>query len=98
MTSTDTAGLAVGAHRRGRTPRALCGVDAIRPGLRIGTASVRRKAQLLALEPSLSVEPLRGVHTPARKPAERGLDAIVLAAAGLDRWASVTVGRRPTRT
>jgi hydroxymethylbilane synthase len=54
--------------------------------MRIGTASARRKAQLLALEPSLSVEPLRGnVDTRLRKRDERGLDAIVLAAAGLVR-------------
>src|SRR4029453_18201416 len=42
--------------------------------------------QLLALEPSLSVEPLRGnVDTRLRKRLERGLDAVVLAACGLDR-------------
>ena len=56
------------------------------PGMRIGTASVRRRAQLLALEPELSIEPLRGnVDTRLRKRGERGLDAIVLAAAELDR-------------
>jgi hydroxymethylbilane synthase len=54
--------------------------------MRIGTASARRKAQLLALEPGLTVEPLRGnVDTRLRKRRERGLDAVVLAAAGLDR-------------
>jgi hydroxymethylbilane synthase len=54
--------------------------------MRIGTASVRRRAQLLALEPSLSIEPLRGnVETRLRKRGERGLDAVVLAACGLDR-------------
>ena len=54
--------------------------------MRIGTASVRRKAQLLALEPTVSVEPLRGnVDTRLRKARERGLDALVLAACGLDR-------------
>jgi hydroxymethylbilane synthase len=54
--------------------------------MQIGTASARRRAQLLALEPELSIEPLRGnVETRLRKRAERGLDAIVLAAAGLDR-------------
>ncbi len=64
----------------------LCGADAVRTGMRIGTASVRRRAQLLALEPSVSVEGLRGnVDTRLRKRGERGLDAIVLAAAGLDR-------------
>jgi hydroxymethylbilane synthase len=87
MTSTDTDGLAVGAYVERDDPRdALCGADAIRPGMRIGTASIRRRAQLLALEPSLSVEPLRGnVDTRLRKRRERGLDAIVLAACGLDR-------------
>src|SRR3954447_10371314 len=54
--------------------------------MRIGTASIRRRAQLLALEPSLSIEPLRGnIDTRLRKRGERGLDAIVLAACGLDR-------------
>jgi hydroxymethylbilane synthase len=87
MTSTDTKGLAVGAYLPREDPRdALCGADGVRPGMRIGTASVRRRAQLLALDPSLSVEPLRGnVDTRLRKRRERGLDAIVLAAAGLER-------------
>jgi hydroxymethylbilane synthase len=54
--------------------------------MRIGTASIRRRAQLLALEPELSIEPLRGnVDTRLRKRRERGLDAIVLAACGLER-------------
>jgi hydroxymethylbilane synthase len=87
MTSTNTAGLAVGAYLPREDPRdALCGAAGLRPGMRIGTASVRRKAQLLALEPELSIEPLRGnVDTRLRKRSERGLDAIVLAAAGLVR-------------
>jgi hydroxymethylbilane synthase len=54
--------------------------------MRIGTASVRRRAQLLALEPSLVIEPLRGnIDTRLRKRTERKLDAVVLAACGLDR-------------
>jgi len=87
MTSTDTEGLVVGAYLEREDPRdALCGAESIRPGMRIGTASVRRRVQLLALEPSLSIEPLRGnVDTRLRKRRERGLDAIVLAACGLDR-------------
>jgi len=87
MTSTDVDGLVVGAYPAREDPRdALCGADGIRPGMRIGTASVRRRAQLLALEPSLSIEPLRGnVDTRLRKRGERGLDAVVLAAAGLER-------------
>jgi hydroxymethylbilane synthase len=87
MTSTDTEGLAVGAYLVREDPRdALCGAAALRPGMRVGTASVRRRAQLLALEPELSVEPLRGnIDTRLRKRGERGLDAVVLAACGLDR-------------
>ena len=87
MTSTDTEGLTVGAYLQRDDPRdALIGASAIRPGMRIGTASARRRAQLLAQEPTLSIEPLRGnVETRLRKQRERGLDAIVLAACGLDR-------------
>jgi hydroxymethylbilane synthase len=87
MTSSDTDGLAVGAYLPRDDPRdALVGADEIRPGMRIGTASVRRRAQLLAHEPTLSVEPLRGnVDTRLRKARERGLDALVLASCGLDR-------------
>jgi hydroxymethylbilane synthase len=97
MTSTDTRGLVVGAYPAREDPRdALCGADRIAPGMRIGTASVRRRAQLLALEPSLSVEPLRGnVDTRLRKRVERGLDAVVLAACGLDRLGlSAEIGLR----
>jgi hydroxymethylbilane synthase len=87
MTSTDTDGLIVGAYLEREDPRdALCGADEVRSGMRIGTASIRRRAQLLALDPSLSIEPLRGnIDTRLRKRGERGLDAIVLAACGLDR-------------
>ena len=87
MTSTDTEGLSVGAYLpRGDARDALCGANRLSPGLRIGTASARRRAQLLALEPTLSIEPLRGnVDTRLRKRRERGLDAVVLAAAGLVR-------------
>jgi len=87
MTSSDTDGLVVGAYLEREDPRdALCGAAELRPGMRVGTASVRRRAQLLALEPELSIEPLRGnIDTRLRKRGERGLDAVVLAACGLDR-------------
>ena len=87
MTSSDVDGLAVGAYLVREDPRdALCGVEVLRPGMRVGTASVRRRAQLLALEPSLSIEPLRGnIDTRLRKRGVRGLDAVVLAACGLER-------------
>jgi hydroxymethylbilane synthase len=87
LTAADPDGLVVGAYLPREDPRdALCGATALRPDMRIGTASARRKAQLLALEPTLSIEPLRGnIDTRLRKRGERGLDAIVLAACGLDR-------------
>ena len=87
MTSTDTSGLVVGAYLAREDPRdALCGAGALRAGMRVGTASARRRAQLLALEPALEIEPLRGnIDTRLRKRDERGLDAVVLAACGLDR-------------
>lgn len=97
MTSTDTEGLAVGAFLPRDDPRdVLCGAERLAPGLRIGTASVRRRAQLLALESDLEIVPLRGnVDTRLRKRKERGLDAVVLAAAGLDRLGlAAEVGHR----
>ncbi len=97
MTSTDADGLVVGAYLEREDPRdALCGATELRPGMRIGTASARRRAQILALEPTISIEPLRGnIETRLRKRGERGLDAIVLAACGLDRLGlDAEIGRR----
>jgi hydroxymethylbilane synthase len=87
MTSSDTAGLVVGAYLEREDPRdALCGASSLKPGMRIGTASARRRAQLLAIDPTLRIEPLRGnIDTRLNKRNERGLDAIVLASCGLDR-------------
>jgi hydroxymethylbilane synthase len=61
-------------------------LDEVPEGARVGTASLRRRAQLLAARPDLHVEELHGnVDTRLRKLAEGELDAIVLAAAGLRR-------------
>lgn len=58
----------------------------LRPGARIGTSSLRRTAQLKNLDSSFEVVPLRGnVDTRLKKMKEQGLDAIILAAAGLKR-------------
>jgi hydroxymethylbilane synthase len=55
-------------------------------GARVGTASARRRVWLAHFRPDLTIEPLRGnVPTRIRKLHERRLDAIVLAAAGVDR-------------
>jgi hydroxymethylbilane synthase len=68
---------------------AICGalsLEALPPGTRVGTSSLRRSAQLLALRPDLTIVPLRGnVDTRLRKLAEGQADALVLAVAGLER-------------
>ncbi len=55
-------------------------------GARIGTSSLRRRAQLLAVRPDLTIVPLRGnVDTRLRKLAADEADATILAVAGLSR-------------
>jgi hydroxymethylbilane synthase len=59
---------------------------ALPEGARIGTSSQRRRAQLKALRPDVEAVEFRGnVDTRLRKLAEGQVDAILLAAAGLDR-------------
>ncbi len=65
-------------------------------GARVGTSSLRRQAQLLASRPDLSIEALRGnVDTRLRRLDDGGLDAIILACAGLVRmgWESRITAR-----
>jgi len=58
----------------------------IKPGAKIGTGSLRRKAQILHLNRAIEVLPLRGnVDTRLRKLREQNLDAIILACAGVTR-------------
>ena len=58
----------------------------LRQGALIGSSSLRRKAQLRIMRPDIVVEPLRGnVNTRLRKLDDGDYDAIVLAAAGLER-------------
>lgn len=53
---------------------------------KIGTASLRRQAQLLAFRPDFQIEVLRGnIHTRIQKLNEGQFDAIILACAGLER-------------
>ncbi|MBQ1511172.1 MAG: hydroxymethylbilane synthase [Selenomonadaceae bacterium] len=55
-------------------------------GAKVGTSSLRRKAQLLHARPDLNIQDLRGnVNTRLRKLEEEHFDAIVLAVAGLKR-------------
>ncbi|HEX3362306.1 MAG TPA: hydroxymethylbilane synthase [Solirubrobacterales bacterium] len=61
-------------------------LDDVPEGARVGTVSLRRRAQLLAARPDLELLDLNGnVDTRLRKLAEGDYDAIVLAAAGLRR-------------
>ena len=61
-------------------------LEAVHPGARVGTASLRRRSQLLAARPDLQIEELHGnVDTRLRRLEEGAFDGIVLAAAGLRR-------------
>ena len=68
---------------------AICGADSLDDlpeGAVVGTASLRRRATLLALRSDLDVRELRGnVDTRLCRLADGDFDAIVLAQAGLDR-------------
>lgn len=79
----------VGVPARADPRDSLCGASAIAdlaPGARVGTSSLRRRAQLLATREDLEVTELRGnVDTRLRRLGEGGYDAIVLAQAGLER-------------
>ena len=62
------------------------GIASLPAGTRVGTSSLRRRAQLLALRPDLAVAEMRGnVDTRLGKLASGQVDAILLAAAGLER-------------
>lgn len=67
---------------------ALCGATlaGLRKGARVGTGAARRAAQLRAVRPDLDIVAVRGNVPPRlRKLRSEGLDAVVLAAAGLHR-------------
>jgi hydroxymethylbilane synthase len=63
-----------------------CAFDQLVPGARIGTGSVRRRAQLAAARSDLLFGPLRGnIETRLRKREELGYEAVVVAFAALER-------------
>lgn len=86
----------VGVPERVDPRDSLCGVatlDDLGESARVGTASLRRQAQLLAARPDLDVLELRGnVDTRLRKLADGEYDAVVLAAAGLERLGRASEG------
>jgi hydroxymethylbilane synthase len=91
LTTEDVPGLALAAALPRADPRdAWCGphaaLDEVPEGATVGTASIRRRSQLLAVRPDLRIEPVRGnVDTRLRRRLERGYAGVVLAACGLDR-------------
>jgi hydroxymethylbilane synthase len=84
-------GLTIASVPAGEDPRdtlvgSIGSVEAIPDSARVGTSSLRRRSQLLAINPRIDVVPLRGnVDTRLRKLADGEYDAIVLAMAGLLR-------------
>ena len=61
-------------------------LDELPRGARVGSSSLRRQAQLRMMRPDLVIEPLRGnVNTRLAKLEAGEYDAIILAAAGLER-------------
>jgi hydroxymethylbilane synthase len=75
------------------------GLAALPEGARVGTASVRRRAQLLARRRDLDVTLLRGnVDTRLQRWRAGDFDAIVLAAAGLARLGVTEPAARPLPT
>jgi len=70
-------------------------IDQLPHGATVGTSSLRRQAQLKALRPDLQIHPLRGnVDTRLRKLSEGAYDAIILAAAGLNRLGKTELVRQ----
>jgi hydroxymethylbilane synthase len=95
------AGLSiVGVPERADPFDALCGASSLqelREGGVVGTSSLRRRAQLLALRPDLDVQELRGnVDTRLRRLADGHFGAVVLAQAGLERLGRGAEGARLT--
>ena len=68
-------------------------IDQLPDGARVGTSSLRRVAQLKALRPDVEIHALRGnVDTRLRKLHSGDYDAIILAAAGLERLGKMDCG------
>jgi hydroxymethylbilane synthase len=85
-------GLHLGAISAREDPRDVLisregqGLEQLSAGAKIGTSSLRRKAQLLAINPKWEVISLRGnLDTRIRRLETEGLDAVILAAAGVRR-------------
>lgn len=92
MPLLDSAALVIAATPEREDPRdvLVCpraqGITDLTQGARVGTGSLRRRAQLLAIRPDLSIELIRGnIDTRVKKLRAGDYDAIILALAGLRR-------------
>jgi hydroxymethylbilane synthase len=88
LPAVDTEGVVIaGVPERASALDVLVTRDGdLRPGARVGTSSVRRRAQLFRLRPDVIVEDLRGnVDTRLRKLGDGEVDALIIAGAGLLR-------------
>jgi hydroxymethylbilane synthase len=88
LPAVDTQGVVIaGVPERASALDVLVTRDGdLRPGARVGTSSVRRRAQVFRLRPDVIVEDLRGnVDTRLRKLADGEVDALIIAGAGLVR-------------
>ncbi len=92
MPAEIPVGLILGAvppredHRDAFISSRYAGLAEIPPGGRIGTGSLRRRVQLLHYRPDLEIVAIRGnVDTRLKKMETLGLEALILAAAGLNR-------------
>ena len=101
MPTAEADALVVAAVPRRATPfdafvgRVAARLDELPRGGRVGTSSIRRVVQLKAVRPDVEALPLRGnVDTRLRKLDEGEYDAVILAAAGLER---LGLGRRITQ-
>jgi hydroxymethylbilane synthase len=90
--STQLGGLVIGAYLEREDPRdalvarTAASLNDLPIGARVATSSVRRRAQLIYARPDLTIKPIRGnVPTRLRKLEDEGLDATILAKAGLVR-------------
>ncbi len=85
-------GLTIGAILEREDPRDVFishtynGINELKPKATIGTSSLRRRSQLINIKRDINIVDIRGnVDTRIRKIAERQLDGIILAYAGVKR-------------
>ncbi|MET3208276.1 UNVERIFIED_CONTAM: hydroxymethylbilane synthase [Paenibacillus sp. PvR008] len=92
MPSELPEGLVNGAVPRREDPRdclvtlGFKSLEDLPQGAKVGTSSLRRASQIKSLRPDLQLEPVRGnIDSRLKKLETEGFDAIILAAAGLNR-------------